>query len=444
MTEIVSTYIAAEAGRIMSIGEIKRDRYLNELISRKHNRLIKVVTGLRRVGKSYLIFTLFYHHLLENGIDESHILKIQLDQRKYEKYQNPDLFLSYIESKIEDNTTQKRNEENMYYILLDEVQLMNDFESVLNTLLSFENVDVYVTGSNSKLLSRDVITEFRGRGDEIHVYPLSFSEFLSVYDGDIYQAFDEYMIYGGMPACVKYTSEQQKTAYLKTLFQETYLVDILQRYNFRNTEELSSLLDIIASDIGSLTNPMRIRNTFSSVLSSSISRTTITQYLLAFEDAFLIKKAMRYDVRGRKYIGTPQKYYFEDTGLRNARLNFRQIEDTYLMENVIYIELCRRGFSVDVGVIDRREKDAGNHVVRKQYEIDFVANLGSKRYYIQSAFSISNEEKRRQESKSLILAGDNFKKVVIVGDRIHVRHDEAGITTLSIYDFLLKENALDL
>lgn len=428
----------------MSIGEIKRDRYLNELISRKQNGLIKVVTGLRRVGKSYLLFTLFYHHLLANGVDESHILKIQLDQRMYAKYQDPDLFLSYIESKIADDTTRKKNEENVYYILLDEVQLMRNFESALNSLLSYENVDVYVTGSNSKFLSRDVITEFRGRGDEIHVYPLSFSEFLPVYDGDIYQAFDEYMVYGGLPACVKYTSEQQKITYLKTLFQETYLVDILQRYKFRNTEELSSLLDIIASDIGSLTNPLRIRNTFSSVLSSSISRNTITEYLLAFEDAFLIKKAMRYDIRGRKYIGTPLKYYFEDTGLRNARLNFRQIEDTYLMENVIYIELCRRGFSVDVGVIDKREKDAGDHVVRKQYEIDFVANLGSRRYYIQSAFSIPDEEKRRQESRSLLLAEDNFRKVIIVGDRIHVRHDDAGITTLSIYDFLLKENALDL
>ena len=428
----------------MSIGEIKRDRYLNELISRKQNGLIKVVTGLRRVGKSYLLFTLFYHHLLANGVDESHILKIQLDQRMYAKYQDPDLFLSYIESKIADDTTRKKNEENVYYILLDEVQLMRNFESALNSLLSYENVDVYVTGSNSKFLSRDVITEFRGRGDEIHVYPLSFSEFLPVYDGDIYQAFDEYMVYGGLPACVKYTSEQQKITYLKTLFQETYLVDILQRYNFRNTEELSSLLDIIASDIGSLTNPLRIRNTFSSVLSSSISRNTITEYLLAFEDAFLIKKAMRYDIRGRKYIGTPLKYYFEDTGLRNARLNFRQIEDTYLMENVIYIELCRRGFSVDVGVIDKREKDAGDHVVRKQYEIDFVANLGSRRYYIQSAFSIPDEEKRRQESRSLLLAEDNFRKIIIVGDRIHVRHDDAGITTLSIYDFLLKENALDL
>ena len=431
----------------MSNGEIKRDRYLNELISRMHNHLIKVVTGLRRVGKSYLIFTLFYHYLLSAGVDEAHILKIQLDQRRYEKYQDPDLFLSYVESKIADDTAQKKNENgmgSMYYILLDEVQLMKNFESVLNTLLSFENVDVYVTGSNSKFLSHDVITEFRGRGDEIHVYPLSFSEFLPAYGGDMYEAFDEYMVYGGMPACVKYTSEQQKAFYLKALFEETYLVDILQRYHFRNTEELSSLLDIVASDIGSLTNPLRIQNTFSSVLSSSISRATITQYLLAFEDAFLIRKAVRYDVRGRKYIGTPLKYYFEDTGLRNARLNFRQIEDTYLMENIIYIELCRRGFSVDVGVVEKKESGFGNSAVRRQYEIDFVANLGSKRYYIQSAFSIPDEDKRMQESKSLLLAGDNFRKVIIVGNRIHVRHDDAGITTLSIYDFLLNENALDL
>ena len=334
--------------------EIRRDTYLNALINRKHNGLIKVVTGLRRVGKSYLIFTLFTNHLHSCGVDNDHILKIQLDQNKHKLYQNPERFLSYIESIVGDGTP--RYEGEMYYILLDEVQLMGDFESVLNTLIYYKNADVYVTGSNSKFLSTDVITEFRGRGDEIHVFPLSFSEFLSVYDtGDQYQAFDEYMLYGGLPACVKFPTEQQKTAYLKTLFQETYLVDILQRYHFRNTEELSTLLDIIASDIGSLTNPLRIQNTFASVLSSSISRTTITQYLHAFEDAFLIRKANRYDIRGRKYIGTPQKYYFEDTGLRNAYMNFRQIEETYLMENIIYIELCRRGFSVDVGVVERKE-----------------------------------------------------------------------------------------
>ena len=422
--------------------EIPRNRYLNALINRKHNNFIKIVTGLRRVGKSYLIFTLFYNHLRSCGVDDTHILKIQLDRRKYQKYQNPDLFLSYIESIVGDGTP--RYEGEMYYILLDEVQLMEDFESVLNTLIYYRNADVYVTGSNSKFLSTDVITEFRGRGDEIHVYPLSFAEFLSVYDKeDRYRAFHEYMLYGGLPECVKSPSEEEKSAYLKKLFQETYLVDILQRYHFRNTDEIATLLDIIASDIGSLTNPLRIRNTFASVLSSSISQNTIAQYLRAFEDAYLIKKAKRYDVRGRKYIGTPQKYYFEDTGIRNAQLNFRQIEETYLMENVIYLELCRRGFSVDVGVVNRIEKSDIGKCSKKQYEIDFVVNLGSRRYYIQSAFSIPDAEKRKQETTPLLLAKDNFKKIVVVNDSILVRHDNDGITYLSIYDFLLNEDALD-
>jgi len=426
----------------MKIKEIPRNKSLSDLIIRKNNNFIKIVTGLRRVGKSYLLFNLFHNHLRSCGVDDNHILKIQLDQRKFQKYQNPDVFLSYIESIVGDGTP--RYEGEMYYILLDEIQLMDEFESVLNTLLNFQNADVYVTGSNSKFLSSDVITEFRGRGDEIHVYPLSFSEFLSAYEGgDRYRAFDEYMLYGGLPECVKYPSEEQKSAYLKKLFQETYLIDILQRYNFRNTDEISTLLDIIASDIGSLTNPLRIKNTFSSVLSVSISQNTIVQYLLAFEDAYLIKKAKRYDVRGRKYIGTPQKYYFEDTGIRNAQLNFRQVEGTYLMENIIFIELCRRGFSVDIGVIDRIENNKTSQISRKKYEIDFVANLGSKRYYIQSAFSIPDDDKRKQETTPLLLVKDNFKKVVIVKEPILVRHDNDGITTLSIYDFLLNEDSLD-
>jgi len=416
--------------------EINRDFYLNELVSRKHNKLIKIVTGLRRVGKSYLIFTIFANHLRNSGIDDDHIIKIVFDNPDFAEIQTAKQALDTIRKQITDDK--------MYYILLDEVQILHNFESFLNALLYIENVDVYVTGSNSKFLSRDVITEFRGRGDEIHVYPLSFAEFLSVFDGDIYQAFDKYLVYGGLPGCVLLFSEQQKSAYLKNLIAETYFVDIIERYHFRNTEELSSLLDIVASDVGSLTNPLRIQNTFASVLSSSISRDTITQYLQAFEDAFLIRKVLRFDVRGRKYIGTPYKYYFEDTGLRNARLNFRQVEDTYLMENIIYIELCRRGFSVDIGVVEKKESDAEKKSVRRIYEIDFIANLGSKRYYIQSAFSIPDKEKMEQESRSLQLIGDNFRKVIIVDSRISARHNEAGITMISIYDFLLNDNALDL
>ena len=418
------------------MNEIKRDLYLNELISRKHNGLIKVITGLRRVGKSYLLFTLFARHLKESGVDSSHIIQKKLDLRRNAKFRDPDYFLDYVEALLKD--------EEMYYILLDEIQMMTDFEEILNTLLQYPNVDVYVTGSNSKFLSKDVITEFRGRGDEIHVYPLSFGEFMSVYPGSKTEGFDEYLIYGGMPLVLSRETEAQKSKYLIDLFKETYLKDIIERNTIRNTSDLENILDILASDIGSLTNPERIYNTFKSVNKNAPSRATIFEYIAGIEDTFLIREAKRYDIRGRRYIGTPLKYYFEDTGLRNARLNFRQVEQTYLMENIIYIELCRRGYNVDVGIVEKKERDSAGTIVRKILEIDFVANQGSKRYYIQSALHIYDEEKNKQECKSLTSVDDSFKKIVVVRDSVIPRRDNDGILTISIYDFLLKENSLEL
>jgi len=414
--------------------EIQRDRYLQELILRKHNGSIKVITGIRRVGKSYLLNSIFYNYLLENGVDEKHIIKIAFDNPKFEEYAAPKTLLAYIESCICDKE--------MYYILLDEVQLLENFEKVLNGLLYLENVDVYVTGSNSKFLSRDVITEFRGRGDEVHVYPLTFSEFMSVYSGDKYDGWKEYITYGGLPAVVLRSSYPQKSKYLLDLFKETYLKDIIARSKIKNTAEFETLIDILSSSIGSLTNPRRITNTFQSVEKTSISAVTIKSYLDALEDAFLIVPVKRFDVRGRNYIGSPLKYYFEDVGLRNARLNFRQQEEMYLMENIIYNELRVRGFTVDVGVVEKRESVNGNSV-RKYYEIDFVANLGSARYYIQSALSTEIPEKAVQEKKSLQNTGDNFKKIIVVKDYIMLKRDIDGITTMNIFDFLLNEDSLN-
>ena len=416
--------------------DIKRDKYLNDLINRMHNGMIKVVTGIRRCGKSYLLFHIFKNYLLEKGIPESHMIMIELDQRKNKKYRDPDAILDYIESLISDDEP--------YYIILDEVQMLNEFEEVLNSLLHISNVDVYVTGSNSKFLSKDVITEFRGRGDEIHIYPLTFKEFMEAYEGDIYHGWAEYVVYGGLPLTVTMKTEEQKIHYLTNLFQETYLKDIMERHRIEKTQELEDLVNILASAIGSLTNPPKIEATFKSVIQSAISLNTIRQYLEYLEDAFIINKANRYDVKGRKYIGTPLKYYFEDVGLRNARLGFRQIEETYLMENIIYNELRSRGYSVDVGMVEKRGKDAEGKEYKNQLEIDFVANLGSKRYYVQSAFSMPTEEKRVQEKASLINVNDSFKKIIVVKDVVNVTRDEAGITTMSIYDFLLKENSLEL
>ena len=415
---------------------INRDKYLNDLINRMHNGMIKVVTGIRRCGKSYLIFTIFRKYLLKQGIDESHIICIELDQRKDRKYRNPDAILDFIESSIVDDE--------QYYVLLDEVQLLEEFEEVLNSLLHVKNVDVYVTGSNSKFLSKDVITEFRGRGDEIHIYPLTFKEFMQVYEGDVYHGWAEYVIYGGLPLTVTMKTEEQKINYLTRLFEETYLKDIIERHHIDKTQELEDLVNILASAIGSLTNVPKIEATFRSVLQSNISGNTIRQYIEYLEDAFVINKANRYNVKGRKYIGTPLKYYFEDVGLRNARLGFRQIEETHIMENIVYNELRSRGYSVDVGVVEKRGVNREGKTERTYLEIDFIANLGSRRYYIQTAFSMPTEEKRMQERASLINVNDSFKKIILVKDVMNVTRDEYGITTMSIYDFLLKENSLEL
>lgn len=416
--------------------DIKRDKYLNDLINRMHNGMIKVVTGIRRCGKSYLLFNIFKNYLLEQGVPASHIIMIELDQRKNKKYRDPDVILDYIESLIE--------EDGQYYIMLDEVQMLQEFEEVLNSLLHIRNADVYVTGSNSKFLSKDVITEFRGRGDEIHIYPLTFKEFMEAYDGDMYHGWAEYVVYGGLPLTVTMKTEEQKISYLTNLFKETYLRDIIERYHIEKLQELEDLINILASSIGSLTNPPKLEATFKSVIQSTISLNTIRQYIEYLEDAFIINKANRYNVKGRKYIGTPLKYYFEDVGLRNARLGFRQVEETHLMENVIYNELRSRGYSVDVGMVEKRGVNKDGKEYRSQLEIDFVANLGSKRYYIQSAFSMPTEEKRIQEKASLVNINDSFKKIIVVKDIVNVTRDEDGITTMSIYDFLLKENSLEL
>lgn len=415
---------------------IKRDKYLNDLTNRMHNGMIKVVTGIRRCGKSYLIFNIFKNYLLGQGVAASHIIEIELDQRKNKKYRDPDTILDYIESLIEDD--------DQYYVLLDEVQMLREFEEVLNSLLHIRNADIYVTGSNSKFLSKDVITEFRGRGDEIHIYPLSFKEFMEAYDGDMYRGWAEYVVYGGLPLTVTMKTEEQKINYLTNLFKETYLKDIIERHHIEKKQELEDLVNILASAVGSLTNPPRIEATFKSAIQSTISLNTIRQYIEYLEDAFIINKANRYNVKGRKYIGTPLKYYFEDVGLRNARLGFRQVEETHLMENIIYNELRSRGYSVDVGVVEKRGTDENGKEYKNQLEIDFVANLGSKRYYIQSAFSMPTEEKRIQEKASLVNVNDSFKKIIIVKDVVNVTRDEDGITTMSIYDFLLKENSLEL
>ena len=415
---------------------IKRDKYLQALVDRMHNGMIKVVTGIRRSGKSYLVFQIFREYLRNSGVDEAHIIAIELDQRKNRQYRDPDVILDFIDSLIVDKED--------YYILLDEVQMIEEFEEVLNTLLHIKNADVYVTGSNSKFLSKDIITEFRGRGDEIHVYPLRFKEFMDVYDGDRYQGWADYVTYGGLPLTVTMRTEEQKTDYLNRLFAETYIIDIIERNHIEKVQELNDLINILASAVGSLTNPSKITATFKSVIQSDISLNTIRQYIEYLKDAFIISEANRYDVKGRKYIGTPLKYYFEDVGLRNARLGFRQIEETHLMENIIYNELRIRGFQVDVGMVQKRTRNEYRKQEKKQLEVDFVANLGSKRYYIQSAFRLPEAEKEKQEKESLRNINDSFKKIIIVKDVINVQHDQDGITTMSIYDFLLNENSLEM
>ena len=415
---------------------ISREHYLNALKLRMHNGMIKVVTGIRRSGKSFLIFNIFKNYLMEIGTDQSHIIEIQLDLRQNKKYRDPDVILDYITSRITDDK--------QYYILLDEVQMLNEFEEVLNSLLHIQNADVYVTGSNSKFLSKDIITEFRGRGDEVHIYPLSFKEFMSVYDGDRYQGWADYVTYGGLPLTVSLQTEEQKIQYLTTLFDETYIKDIIERNHIEKVQELNDIINVLASSVGSLSNPSKIETTFRSVIKSDISLNTIRQYIEHLKNAFVISEAMRYDVKGRKYIGTPVKYYFEDVGLRNARLGFRQVEETHLMENIIYNELKIRGYTVDVGVVQKRTKTDVGKQMRTQLEIDFVANKGSKRYYIQSAYSMPDTEKIKQEKASLTSVSDSFTKIIIVKDIVKVRHDEDGITIMNIYDFLLSDSSLDL
>ena len=415
---------------------IKRDIHLKKLIDSKHNGMIKVVTGVRRCGKSYLLFNLFCHHLKEAGIAADHIIKVDLEDRRNKELRDPDALLRYIDSHMTD--------QQMYYILLDEVQHVNAFEDVLNSYLKIENADVYVTGSNSRFLSTDVITEFRGRGDEIKIAPLCFREFMSVYQGTKEKGLEEYMLYGGLPKVLDYPTVERKIEYLKSLFKKTYLTDIKERYKIKNDDDLEELIDIVASSIGGLTNPSKLENTFQTVKHSNITHTTIKSYLDMLQDVFLIERSVRYDIKGRKYIDTPAKYYFSDLGLRNARINFRQYEETHLMENLIYNELRLRGMSVDVGVVVKNEKDANGVSVRKQLEVDFVCNQGSQRYYIQSALRLPSEEKREQEVRSLKSINDSFRKFVITEDLISRYHDNEGITYMNIYEFLLDENSLQI
>ena len=415
--------------------EIKRNRYLNTLISKKHNGLIKVITGMRRCGKSYLLFTLFKEHLLSDGIDEDHIIEIAFDAFENKKYRDPDVLYPYLKEQIKDDA--------MYYVLLDEVQLLGEFESILNSLIRMKNVDVYVTGSNARFLSKDVITEFRGRGDEVHMYPLSFAEFMSVYPGTKQDGWNEYMLYGGIPLVLEFTTPNQKIAFLKSLFEETYISDIVGRHSIRNKAELEELLNILSSAIGSLTNPQKLSATFQAVKKKKISNSTIKRYIDYLCDSFLIDSAIRYDVKGKKYIDTPVKYYFTDMGLRNARLNFRQIEETHSMENIIFNELKMRGFNVDVGVIVQYDTNDKGNSIRKQLEIDFVCNQGSKRYYIQSAYAIPDQDKMEQEQRSLMLTGDFFKRIIITKDTPAPYYNESGVLIMSVYDFLLNENSLE-
>lgn len=415
--------------------EIQRPQYIDLLLNRMHNKMIKVITGMRRSGKSYLLFNLFKKTLIAQGVAQSHIISIELDRYENRAFRDPDVVLEYIHSCIK--------EEGMYYLLMDEVQMLSDFEEVLNSLMHNDSLDIYVTGSNSKFLSKDVMTQFRGRGDEIHVFPLTFKEFMQVYEGDVYHGWSEYVVYGGLPLVATMRTDEQKIHYLTNLFTETYLKDIIERYHIDKIQEMDDLLNVLASSVGSLTNPPKIEATFKSTIHSNISMNTIRQYLAYLEDAFLIHKAYRYNVKGRKYIGTPLKYYFEDVGLRNARLGFRQVEETHLMENIIYNELRSRGYSVDVGVVEKRERDERGKEIKKQLEIDFIANLGSNRYYIQSAFSMPTEQKRIQEKASLVNVKDSFKKIILVKDVMKVSYDEDGIVTMSVYDFLLNENSLD-
>ena len=416
--------------------EIKRDYYLQKLIAKKHNGLIKVITGMRRCGKSYLLFTLFKKYLLECGVNEDHIIEIPFDSFENKKYRDPEVLYPYVKEQLTDDQ--------MYYILLDEVQLLDEFESVLNGFMRIPNVDVYVTGSNAKFLSKDIITEFRGRGDELRMNPLSFAEFMSVYEGNKYDGWKEYVFYGGLPPVVLLPTPEQKIELLKRLFDETYVNDIVGRHRIRNKDEFEELINILSSGIGSLTNPKKLADTFKTKKRIKISVNTIKSYLDYLCDAFIVSRATRYDIKGRKYIDTPQKYYFSDVGLRNARINFRQIEENHTMENILFNELMARGFNVDVGLVVTRDCDESGNRQQKQLEVDFVCNKGAKRYYVQSAFFIPDDEKMQQESNSLLRIDDTFKKIIVVKDTPAPWYTDDGILVISVYDFLLNADSLDM
>lgn len=415
--------------------EIKRDYYLEQLICRQNNGMVKVITGIRRCGKSFLLRTLFKKYLLENGVDESHIIEIAFDLFDNIDYRDPKVFYPWALEQIKD--------EGQHYFLLDEVQMLGEFVSVLNGLADKKNCDVYVTGSNANFLSKDIATEFGGRSDEIHMYPLSFSEFMSSYNGSPFEGWNEYITYGGIPLVVLAETEEQKMALLDNLLKETYIRDIVKRNKIRNIGEMEALLDVLASAIGALTNPNKLQKTFKSVRQSKITATTITKYIEYLEDAFLIEEANRYDIKGKSYIGTPVKYYFMDLGLRNARINYRQMEVTHSMENVIYNEMRMRGFSVDVGNLNISEKGKDGRQVKKQLEVDFICNKGSKKYYIQSAYMLETAEKTAQEIRPFLKIHDSFKKIVVTANTPKPFYNEDGILIMNVYDFLLKPELLD-
>ena len=416
--------------------EIRRDRYLERLIAHKGNGRVKIVTGIRRCGKSYLLFQLFKRHLIETGVKQNHIIEIQLEDRSNKELRDPDACLAFIKKQIKDPKP--------YYLLIDEVQLMDEFEDVLNSCLHIQNLDTYVTGSNSKFLSKDIITEFRGRGDEMYLWPLSFKEFRTTQpDKPFDEVWTEYMTFGGLPYCALLPTREEKADYLKHLFDEVFLRDIIERNKVQNDAQLESLLNVISSAVGSLTNPKKLEDTFTSSGAGKLSAYTIKQYLDYLCDAFMIEQAERYDIKGKRYISTPYKYYFTDTGLRNARLNFRQLEETHLMENVMYNELCLRGYSVDVGVVEILERQEDGKYVRKQIEVDFVCNKADERVYVQSAFSIPTTEKRLQEERPLVNVGDGFRKVVVTKDNVLRHNDENGILIMSLQEFLMDEGALE-
>ena len=414
--------------------EIKRDYYLNKLIQKKQNQLIKIVTGIRRCGKSYLLDPIFKNYLLENGVDSDHIIKLELDSIENMEYLDPKKLYDYVMGKVIDDKT--------YYILLDEIQKVENFESVLNSFLRKKNLDVYVTGSNSKFLSSDIVTEFRGRGDEIRVYPLSFSEFMSIYKGNSIEGFDEYILYGGLPLIATFKTAEEKIGYLSYQCDNVYINDVIERNDIRNDAELRTLIEVISSSIGSLTNPTKLFNTFVSKGNKNITTKTIALYLKYLEEAFLVEKAKRYDIKGKKYIETPAKYYFVDIGIRNSLINFRQIEKNHIMENILFTELKKRGFNVDIGVVEKRQSNGNGKKEYKQLEIDFVVNKGSEKYYIQSAYNIMDDDKRSQELQSLLSVDDSFKKIVVVYDHFIKCQHGHGIIYMSIDDFLLNENSL--